>query len=454
MKTTYDFIVIGGGSGGIAAARRAAVHGASAMVVESARLGGTCVNVGCVPKKVMWNAAQINESLHLAGDYGWSVTRDGAGDGQLDWASLKRARDAYIARLNTIYADNLTQSGVAWVEGRARFSSPHSIRVNDTEYHAPHILIATGGQSHVPPVPGAELGITSNGFFALPQQPKKILVIGAGYIATELAGMLHALGSEVTMLLRGAELLRPFDHDLHTLVMSSMQASGVTMLKNVALTDLYEAAGLLGVHYQDDQHCHGFDTIIWATGRKPDLADLDLATATVSVDARGYVTTDEYQNTSADGIYAVGDVTARLQLTPVAIAAGRRLADRVFGGEPTAKLDYSKVPTVVFSHPPIGTVGLSEQNAIAEYGAENLKIYKNTFVDIRYALSEHRPRTLVKLITQGRDETIVGCHICGHSADEIIQGFAVAVKMGATKADFDNTVAIHPIAAEELVTLR
>ena len=449
MKKEYDFIVIGGGSGGIASARRAAEYGASALVVESGPLGGTCVNVGCVPKKVMWTTSQINETLEIAADYGFSIERNG-----FHWPIIKTARDSYVTRLNGIYGHNLDKSGVDVISGKARFSSPGSIQVGGTEYHGKHILIATGGAPTVPRIPGAELGITSDGFFELDHQPQNILVIGAGYIATELTGLMHGLGSKVTMLLRKDILLRGFDQDIYQAVMAQMQENGIEILTKIALESLYDDNGKLGFVDTGGNSRSGFDCIIWAVGRHPNTKDLDIDKAEIELDQKGYVCTDDYQNSSQLNIYAVGDVTARAQLTPVAIAAGRKLANRLFNNEADSKLNYNNIPTVIFSHPPVGTVGMSEADAIVAYGENAIRVYKSTFVDMHFAVSKHKPRTLVKLVVQGDEENVVGCHVVGHGADEMIQGFAVAVKMGATKADFDNTVAIHPTAAEEMVTLR
>lgn len=445
----YDYIVIGGGSGGIASAQRAAEYGATVMLVEGDRLGGTCVNVGCVPKKVMWSASQIHETLHIAQQYGMPISAD-----KLEWNALKSSRDAYILRLNGIYSRNLEHSEVAVEQGFAHFISSNCIEVNGAHYCADHILIATGGQPSIPNIEGAELGIDSNGFFELPEQPNNLLVVGSGYIATELAGLMHGLGSKVTMALRKNRLLGAFDQDLQQAVIAQMEDSGINVIRNMSLSRLKKRNGSIEYADIEGNKQSGFDCVIWAIGRHPNTQHLMLEKAGLSPNERGFVETDEFQNTARDGIYAVGDVTPRAQLTPVAIAAGRRLSDRLFGGQRTAKLDYSNIPTVVFSHPPVGTVGLTEAEAIDQYGADSIKIYRNTFVDMYFALCEQKPRTTVKLIVEGQHERIVGCHVAGRGADEMIQGFAVAIKMGATKSDFDNTIAIHPTAAEELVTLR
>lgn len=447
MSSKYDYIVIGGGSGGIASARRAASHGARVLLIESSRMGGTCVNVGCVPKKVMWSTSTIADKLRDAPGYGFSIGRT-----EFDWATIKQARDAYIERLNGIYHRNLDQSGVEKLEGYARFESPNSVRVGDDTYSAGHILVATGGQPIVPPVHGAELGITSDGFFELEHLPRRVVTVGAGYIATELAGVLHGLGAEVTMVLRRDAFLRSFDATLRDTLMEVSEAAGIHFRRRARVAELHKTDDGIDVRLDTGEIMHGVDCVLWAVGRSPNSDGLQLELAGVETDDYGNITTDRYQNTNVEGIHAVGDVTGRQALTPVAIAAGRRLADRLFGGQPDAALDYENIPSVVFSHPPIGTVGLTEDEAREQYG-DDIKVYSARFINMYYAVLEHKLPTAVKLITRGPGEQVIGCHVIGDGADEMIQGFAVAVKMGARKQDLDDTVAIHPTAAEELVTL-
>ena len=450
MQNKFDLIVIGGGSGGIASARRAAEYGAHAALIESGRLGGTCVNVGCVPKKIMWNASRLGEMLDDATEYGFIIERGG-----FNWGTLKTGRDSYIERLNQIYRKNLNSSGVQEIQSRASFTSNGAIQTEAGPIRADHILIATGGLPTVPLIPGAELGITSDGFFELPQQPEKVLIVGAGYIATEFAGVLNALGSNVTLLLRKDTLLRGFDVVLRETVMDEMRQNGIEIITGTNIKALASSrANQLTVDCDGGKADGPFDAVIWAIGRHPDTTDLNLKAAGIKTDAGGHVITDAYQNTNVEQIYAVGDVTGRRDLTPVAIAAGRRLADRLFGNEPNACLDYDNIPSVIFSHPPIGTVGLTEDEAVARFGSDQIMIYDHRFTNIYFAPMQRKSPTVIKLIVAGPEENIVGCHAVGEAADELIQGFAVAVKMGARKADFDNTVAIHPTAAEELVTLR
>ena len=450
MTTHFDYLVIGGGSGGIASARRAASYGAKCAIIEGSRIGGTCVNVGCVPKKVMWNAAGIAETLHFAGDYGFDVTLNG-----FSWPKIKQSRDAYIERLNRIYDKNLDASGVQRINGWAKFVDAKTVEVNGQRYSADHILIATGGTPVVPEIEGAELGITSDGFFELQDLPKNVAVIGGGYIAVELAGVLHALGAKVTLLLRGEKFLRNFDTSLSDTLMEVMQQQGINVLTCIHMDRLQqEDNGNITLHSQDGNHVSGFDTVLWATGRRPLTDQLGLEQTGIATDRNGYVQTDEFQNTNVANVYAVGDITGRAALTPVAIASGRHLADRLFNNQGEARLEYDNIASVIFSHPPIGTVGLSEDEARAVYGEGQVKTYQSRFTNMYYSVSETKIPTVMKLVTVGDQEKVVGCHVIGLQADEVIQGFAVAVKMGARKKDFDNTVAIHPTAGEELVTMR
>ena len=446
----FDLLVVGGGSGGLATAQRAAEHGASVALFEPARLGGTCVNVGCVPKKVMWNAAELKAALAHAPYYGFDVKTGGH-----DWPKLKRGRDGYVQRLNGIYERNLGKKGIVTVRAAARLSGGGEIvDANGEVYRAKHIMIATGGRPRIPPVPGCELGITSDGFFELDELPRRAAVVGSGYIAVELAGVLRALGSEVTLVIRHDMLLRHFDALLAEKLMAAMTASGVEIATKMSTVALERKGESLTLEAADGRTFPGFDKVIWAIGRRPNVEDIGLESAGIGLDAEGYIDVDKYQNTTAPGVYAVGDVCGEPELTPVAIAAGRRLADRVFGGMTDRHLSYDVIPSVVFSHPPIGTVGLTEGEARQRFPNEPIRVYKTEFVSMFYALTEAKPQTAMKLVCVGADERVVGCHVIGLGADEMIQGFAVAVTMGARKRDFDDTIAIHPTSAEELVTMR
>jgi glutathione reductase (NADPH) len=444
----FDLISVGGGSGGLACAQRAAEFGAKVAVIESHRLGGTCVNVGCVPKKVMWNAAGVALSLADAGDYGFNVTLGGN-----DWPQLKRKRDAYVLRLNGIYERNLQTKGVTYVRGAARFLDKGTVEVNGERLTARHIVIATGGKPTIPTLPGSDHGITSDDFFSLEQRPKRVAIVGSGYVACELAGAFHELGTEVELFIRKDHLLMSFDAMLGKSLMREMREQKMSVHRHVVPASVRAESGLKTLTAADGRDFPGFDCLLWAIGRDANVTGLDLGKAGVAVDDCNYIVTDGFQNTNVPGVYAIGDVTGRAALTPVAIAAGRRLSDRVFGNKTDRRLEYSMIPTVVFTHPPIGTVGASEAEARAQYG-DAVKVYIADFTPMYHALTQRKTHTDMKLVCVGPEQRIVGCHIIGTGADEMLQGFAVAIRMGATKQDFDDTVAIHPTSAEELVTMR
>ena len=408
------------------------------------------MNVGCVPKKLMWYAASLGHTVDEYAGYGFDVARE-----DFSWPALKRARDAYVQRLNGIYARRLETENIARIEGTARFVDARTVAVGDMRLSADHVVIATGGEAIVPPTPGADFGITSDGFFELEALPGRVVVSGSGYIAVELAGVLRALGSEVTMVLRRDRVLRAFDDMLSRELMVALAADGIEIRTNVEIAriDRDDPAGALAVHVSDGTSTQAVDAVLWAIGRKPNVAALDLAAAGVETARGGAVAVDAYQRTSVDGVYAIGDVTGRAPLTPVAIAAGRRLADRLFGGQADRRLGYDCIPSVIFTHPPVGTVGATEAQARADHG-DAVKVFETRFNSMYYAFSGHPRATAMKLVTVGDDERIVGCHVIGDGADEMMQGFAVAVRMGARKRDFDDTVAIHPTSAEELVTMR
>jgi len=448
MDAQFDLIVIGGGSGGIAHARRAAEYGNTVAVVEHGPLGGTCVNVGCVPKKIMWYAADHAHHLAHASDYGFDVDVNGH-----DWAALKSGRDAYVRRLNDIYESNLDKSGVMYIAGTASFVNAGKIAVGGDRYRAQRFVIATGGRPGVPDIPGAEFGVTSDDFFQLQERPQRVLVAGGGYIAVELAGVFNGLGSDVQVVVRRDGVIRSFDAMLGEQLVEAMERNGIEVETLVVPSALEQTdAGLL-LHAEDGRTFGPVDCVLWAIGRAPNTESLELDRAGVHTDEQGFIPTDKWQQTNVANILAVGDVTGRPALTPVAIAAGRRLAERLYGGMAERFLDYELIPTVIFSHPPIGTVGATETQARAEYG-DAVKVYTSGFTPMYYALGDRKQRSLLKLITVGADERVVGCHVIGDGADEMLQGFAVAIRMGATKADFDDTVAIHPTNAEELVTMR
>ncbi len=447
MTLSWDLVVIGGGSGGLACAQRAARHGARVAVAEPGPLGGTCVNVGCVPKKVMYYAAELAHGIADAADYGFSVSL-----AQHDWGVLKARRDAYVERLRGIYLRNLEMSGATLLRARARVAAPGRVEAAGELHEAAHIVVATGGRPIVPVLPGAGSGITSDGFFALERMPASVAILGSGYVAAELSGVFSALGARVTVAFRGDRLLRSFDDMLSSRLMAAMQADGIEIAAGRAPAAIETSDDGHRVRLAGGQALGPFECVIWAIGRTPNTPGLGLEHAGVTLGPRGEIVTDLRQDTSVAGVHAIGDVTGRSELTPVAVAAGRRLADRLFGGEPDRHLDYRLVPTVVFSHPPVGTVGLTEAEARAIHG-DSVAVFRHDFMPLYHGITARRRRAEVKLVTVGAERRIVGLHAVGMGADELLQGFAVALRLGATKRDFDDTVAIHPTSAEELVTL-
>jgi len=456
MTKHYDYIAIGGGSGGIASVNRAASYGKKCAIIEAKHLGGTCVNVGCVPKKVMFYGAQIAEAInHYAPDYGFDVDVK-----KFDFAKLVESRQAYISRIHTSYDNVLAKNNVDVIRGFAKFVNKNTLEVTfadgtTEQVTADHILIATGGRPSIPAVKGAEYGIDSNGVFALTELPKRAAVVGAGYIAVELAGVLNSLGVETHLFVRKHAPLRNFDPMMAETLIESMQQDGITLHTHAIPKEVVKNEdGSVTLNLEDGRE-QRVDCLIWAIGREPATDKINLQAVGVETNERGFIKVDKYQNTNVPGIYAVGDIIeGGIELTPVAVAAGRRLSERLFNNKPNEHLDYRLVPSVVFSHPPIGTVGLTELQAIAQYGAENVKVYKSSFTSMYTAVTQHRQACRMKLVCVGKEEKIVGLHGIGFGVDEMIQGFAVAIKMGATKADFDNTVAIHPTGSEEFVTMR
>jgi glutathione reductase (NADPH) len=445
----FDYICIGGGSGGIASANRAAKHGKKVAVIEATAIGGTCVNVGCVPKKVMWFGAHVAEAINLyAPDYGFDVTVN-----KFDWQTLVDSREAYIKRIHGSYGNGFKNNGVTLIEGFATFVDKNTVEVDGKHYTADHILIATGGRPVKPKIPGAELGIDSNGFFELTEQPKRAVVVGAGYIAVELAGVLHALGTQTELVVRKHAPLRNFDTMLSDTLVEQMAKDGLTLRTHATPTQVIKNDdGSLTIEFANGDSLET-DCVIWAIGREPANDKIGLDKIGVELNERGYIKVDKFQNTNVEGIYAVGDNIGYVELTPVAVKSGRLLSERLFNGQTNAHMDYSLIPTVVFSHPPIGTMGLSEEQAIAEYGEDNITVYNSGFAAMYTAVTQHRQMTRMKLICAGDEQKVVGIHGIGFGMDEILQGFGVAMKMGATKADFDACVAIHPTSSEEYVTL-
>ncbi|KAJ5146952.1 uncharacterized protein N7443_001449 [Penicillium atrosanguineum] len=465
----YDYIVLGGGSGGSGSARRAAGwYGAKTLIVESGRSGGTCVNVGCVPKKMTWNFATIQETMDIGKHYGYDIP-EGI---KIDYNKFKTTRDAVIKRLNGAYERNWGNEGIDLVHGRAHFVEPKVIEVNQEDgsvarYTAPHILIATGGRPSLPKVPGVEHGITSDGFFEMEELPPKMAVVGAGYIAVELAGVMNAVNVETHMFIRGDNFLRKFDPMVQKTMTDRYEAAGVHMhrhhtgFKDIQLIRDGKGKDRLIKLINHDGSELEVNELLWAVGRAPEVEELAIDIPGIKLSPSGHIVVDEYQNTSVEGVYALGDVTGQAELTPVAIAAGRQLGNRIFGPPElkSSKISYENIPTVVFSHPEVGSIGLTEPEARQRYGDDKIKVYHTKFTNMFYDVGlspEEKAKnpTEMKIICAGPSEKVVGLHILGLGVGEMLQGFGVAVKMGATKADFDSCVAIHPTASEELVTMR
>ncbi|WP_289118315.1 glutathione-disulfide reductase [uncultured Idiomarina sp.] len=450
MSRHYDYLAIGAGSGGIASANRAAIRGAKAAVIEAKFVGGTCVNVGCVPKKVMWYGAHIAEAVKYSPSYGFNLEQKG-----FDWATMVKNREAYIERIHGGYHRGFQSNGVEFIEGFAKFVDHQTVEVNGEKITADHITIATGGRPMIPEIPGAEHGIDSDGFFALTEQPKKAAVVGAGYIAVEIAGVFHALGTDTHLLVRRDRPLRTFDKDITDGLLERMKQDGPELHTETTVREVVKQDdGTLTLHFENGKTMEGVDCLVWAIGRVPSTDNINLQATGVEVDKEGFIQVDKFQNTNVQGIYAVGDNTGAAALTPVAIKAGRQLAERLFNNMPNAHMDYENIPTVVFSHPTIGTVGLSEEDAKLKFGEENITVYKSSFAAMYNAVTPHRALSYFKLVCHGKEEKVVGIHGIGEGMDEILQGFATALKMGATKADLDSTVALHPTSAEEFVLFK
>jgi glutathione reductase (NADPH) len=444
-SSPFDLFVIGAGSGGVRAARMAAQRGARVAVAEPAPLGGTCVNLGCIPKKLYSFAAHYAEAFDEAAGYGWQV-----GHATLDWARLKLNRAREIERLNAIYANLLADAGVELIRGRAHLSAPGEVEAGGVRYRATHTLIATGGQPVLPNFPGAELAITSNDVFDLTNFPAHLLVVGGGYIASEFASIFRGLGAQVTQLYRGEQILRGFDHDIRNFVADEMRKKGVDLRTRSDLVRIDRDGTRLRVTLADGSH-EIADQVLMATGRVPNTRGLGLEAMGVPLAANGAVLVDAHYQTGVPGIHAVGDVIDRVHLTPVALAEAMALVDRLFGSGQRS-VDYDLIPTAVFTTPNVGTVGLTEAVARERFGA--VRVFRSEFKALRHTLSGGTERTLMKLVVESVTDRVVGLHMVGADAGELIQGFAVALKVGATKAQFDATIGIHPTVAEEFVTMR
>jgi glutathione reductase (NADPH) len=441
----YDLFTIGAGSGGVRASRVAASYGARTAVAEERYLGGTCVNVGCIPKKLLVYAAHFAEDFDDAAGYGWNV-----GERAIDWPKLIAYKNAEIERLNGVYRKLLEDSGVTIFDGRAEILDPHTVAVGENRYTVKHILIATGGWPSVPEIPGAAHAITSNDAFFLPALPRTVIIVGGGYVGVEFAGIFHGLGARVTQLYRGRLFLRGFDDDVRETLAAEMKKKKIDLRFNAEVKAIEKLAGGVRVTLAQGETLEA-EQIMFATGRRPQTRGLGLERAGVETDKNGAIAVDDYSRTTAPSIYAIGDCTDRLNLTPVAIAEGQAVAETLFNRNPM-KPSYENVPSAVFSLPNVGTVGLTEREARERYG--KVDVYKTVFKPLKHTLTGRDERTMMKLIVDRATNRVVGCHMVGAEAGEIIQGLAVAMTCGARKAQFDATLGIHPTAAEEFVTLR
>ncbi|VVN36922.1 glutathione-disulfide reductase [Pseudomonas fluorescens] len=447
MAYDFDLYVIGAGSGGVRAARFAAGFGAKVAVAESRYLGGTCVNVGCVPKKLLVYGAHFAEDFEQASGFGWSL-----GEANFDWATLIANKDREINRLNGIYRNLLVNSGVTLHEAHAKIVGPHEVEVNGERYTAKNILIATGGWPQIPEIPGREHAIGSNEAFFLKELPKRVLVVGGGYIAVEFAGIFHGLGANTTLLYRGDLFLRGFDGSVRKHLQEELTKRGLDLQFNADIARIdKQADGSLKATLKDGRVLEA-DCIFYATGRRPMLDNLGLENTDVQLTDKGFIKVDEQYQTSEPSILALGDVIGRVQLTPVALAEGMAVARRLFKPEQYRPVDYKMIPTAVFSLPNIGTVGLTEEEA--REAGHDVVIFESRFRPMKLTLTECQEKTLMKLVVDGKTDKVLGCHMVGPDAGEIVQGLAIALKAGATKRDFDDTIGVHPTAAEEFVTMR
>lgn len=457
MTSHYDYIAIGGGSGGIASINRAASYGKKCAIIEARHIGGTCVNVGCVPKKIMWHGAQIAEAIKLyAPDYGFDVTVN-----RFDYGTLVASRNAYIERVHGSYQRGFEKNQVDVIQGFAKLIDKNTVEVQLTDgstktITADHIVIATGGRPQRPDIEGQEYGIDSDGVFDLTDLPKRLAVVGGGYIGVEIAGVFNSLGAQTHLILRQQKPLRDFDEDIVAVLVDVMTNEGICFHTSTTIAKVIKNDdGSLDIHFNDSDDILTVDCLVWAIGRMPATDEIGLEAVGVAMNDKGFVKVDKFQNTNVSGIYAVGDIIENgVALTPVAVAAGRRLSERLFNNKPDEHLDYDLIPTVVFSHPPIGTIGMTQSAAIKAHGEAQIKVYHSSFTPMYSAVTAHRQPCRMKLVCLGAEEKIIGLHGIGFGVDEMIQGFAVAIKMGATKKDFDNTVAIHPTGSEEFVTMR
>lgn len=445
----YDYIAIGGGSAGIASANRAAEYGKKALIIEEKYVGGTCVNVGCVPKKIMWHGSTLFEQVKSYGaDYGLDLTVN-----EVDFKTLRKNREAYIDRVHGSYFKGFESRGTDFIEGHANFVDDHIVEVNGTQYYGEHIAIVTGSRPKYNDLPGIDLVDVSDDFFAWEDLPESVVVIGAGYVAVELAGVLNGLGVDTTLAVRKQAPLRSFEPKIVDSLVEEMAKSGLKLLTHHNVESFVKTKdGQITVNFKEGDTITA-DKVLYAVGRTPNTDKLGLENTNVELNEKGHIKVDDYHFTNVEGIYAFGDVIGKVELTPVAIKAGRTLSDHLFNSAGKFFIDYNMIPTVIFSHPPIGRMGYTEAEAIEKYGKDQIKAYSTHFTSMFSGITQNRQPMVMKLVTKGEDEVVIGLHGIGFGMDEIVQGFAVAITMGATKAQFDQTIAIHPSGAEEFVTM-
>ena len=447
----YDYISIGGGSAGIASANRAAEYGAKVLIIEKRDVGGTCVNRGCVPKKISWHGTMLRDQINEYGSaYGLNFTEEGP----VDYARMKANRDAYIDRVHGGYASGFASRGTHYLAGEAKFVDNHTVEVDGVQYTAPHIAIVPGGRPRLIDLPGIDLVDTSDDFFEWEALPESVLIIGAGYVATEFAGVLNGLGVKTTQAVRYDRPLRSYDASIIEVLVDEMKRTGIELLTQSDPESIEKLDnGSLRVNFKNGHYAEA-EKVIYAIGRTPNTDNIGLENTDVILTESGHIQVDDYHNTSVEGLYAFGDVIGKVELTPVAIMAGRTLSDTLFNNADPYLLDYNTVPTVIFTHPAIGAIGYSEETAKEVFGEDQVKVYNSNFTPMYSAVSENRQPARFKLITRGPDEVVIGVHGIGYAVEEMMQGFAVGVRLGLTKKQFDQTIAIHPTGAEEFVTMR
>ncbi|WP_367670728.1 glutathione-disulfide reductase [Sodalis-like secondary symbiont of Drepanosiphum platanoidis] len=450
MNKHYNYVVIGAGSGGIASINRASIYNKKCAIIEAKNIGGTCVNLGCVPKKIMWYAAQISDVFNkYSNDYGFFIKKK-----SFNWSVLIKNRDIYIKKINKHYKKIFYKNKIKIIKGFAKFFNSNTLIINNKKITSDHILISTGSKPKKINIPGSQYGINSDDFFKLKSLPKNIAIVGAGYIAIEIANLLNKLGVKVLLFIRNKKPLKKFDSSIVDVLVNTMINEGISLFTNSKPKEVIKNSDNTFTLILKNNKKFKIDKILWAIGRSPMTKNLNLNKIGIKTNKNGYIYVDKFQNTSISNIYALGDNTKSIALTPVAISSGRILSERLFNNNKNAYLNYKLIPTVIFSDPPIGSIGLTEKNAIIKYGKKLIKIYKSSFISMYTSITKNKQLSFFKLICYGKEEKIIGLHGIGYGMDEILQGFSVAIKMGAKKKDFNKTMPIHPTSSEEFITMK